>query len=121
MLAVRAIFDPVHQSCKNGGETLCPTYDHFAGKCHSLRCQIVRLSPEVARLTWVARYPDLFAELDDRGAQVTNDALNLQLERGLHPTRDDVEDLCATAAGHISFLDYLQRVQSRHEGCDAAG
>lgn len=76
----------------------------------------MRISPEVARLPWVSRYPELFAELDDRGAQVTNDALDLQVERGLHPTREDVEDLCATAAGHISFLDYLQRVQSRHAG-----
>ncbi|GAA1890758.1 hypothetical protein [Williamsia serinedens] len=71
-------------------------------------------SPEVARLPWVARYFELFAELDDRGAQVANDALDRMVESGLTPTRDDVEDLCATAAGRISFVDYLQRVQERH-------
>lgn len=69
--------------------------------------------PEVASLPWVSRYPDLFAELDDRGAQVVNDALGGMVESGLMPGRDDVEDLCATAAGRMSVVDYLHRVQQR--------
>lgn len=71
-------------------------------------------SPDIAGLPWVSRHPDLFAELDDRGAQVANDALQGMVESGLMLGREDVEDLCATAAGRMSFVDYLQRVQNRH-------
>lgn len=67
-----------------------------------------------------ARWPELFARLDDEQKQHVSSALaNGRLE-GVEPTREDVADVVAETLGEISMQEYLRRAYARATGTTAA-
>ena len=71
------------------------------------------LSPDVAALGWPSRYPELFAELTDTQARSVHDAIANSVLEGWEPTRENVAEQVAHAAGRLSIDEVVARARAR--------